>query len=109
MRPTVSTPSRLPSRPAPRPARLASRARLAYRPSYRGSHRPPDLATERLVLRDLQPGDAAAVAAGAGDRRVAAYLIDVPSPYPIALARRWVAHRIDWWTESRGVTFAVTL
>lgn len=73
------------------------------------SNRPPDLATERLVLRELRPGDAAAVAAGAGDRRVAAFLIQVPSPYPIALARRWVAHRIEWWAEGRGVTFAVTL
>lgn len=73
------------------------------------STRPPDLVTERLVLRDLRPSDAAAVAAGAGDRRVAAFLVQVPSPYPIALARRWVAHRIDWWDQGRGVTFAVTL
>jgi RimJ/RimL family protein N-acetyltransferase len=73
------------------------------------STRPPALATERLVLRELRPGDAAAVAAGAGDRRVAAFLIQVPSPYPIALARRWVVHRIEWWDQGRGVTLAVTL
>jgi RimJ/RimL family protein N-acetyltransferase len=73
------------------------------------SNRPPELATERLVLRELRPSDAALVAAGAGDRRVAAFLIQVPSPYPIALARRWVAHRIEWWDQGRGVTFAVTL
>ena len=72
------------------------------------SNRPPELATERLVLRELRPSDAAAVAAGAGDRRVAAFLIQVPSPYPIALARRWVAHRIEWWDQGRGVTLAVT-
>jgi ribosomal-protein-alanine N-acetyltransferase len=71
--------------------------------------RPPEVATPRLVLRDLRLADAAAVAAGAGDRRVAQYLIQVPSPYPIALARRWVAHRIEWWELGRGVTFAVTL
>jgi len=71
--------------------------------------RPPAIATARLVLRELQPSDAAAVAAGAGDRRVAQYLIQVPSPYPIALARRWVMHRIAWWELGRGVTFAVTL
>jgi RimJ/RimL family protein N-acetyltransferase len=70
--------------------------------------RPPELATPRLVLRELRPGDAAAVAAGAGDRRVAQYLIQVPSPYPIALARRWVMHRISWWDMGRGVTLAVT-
>lgn len=70
--------------------------------------RPPELVTERLVLRELVPRDAAAVASGAGDRRVAQYLIQVPSPYPIALARRWVMHRIEWWDAGRGVTFAVT-
>jgi RimJ/RimL family protein N-acetyltransferase len=71
--------------------------------------RPPDLITERLVLRELRVSDAASVAAGAGDMRVAQYLIQVPSPYPIALARRWVIHRIEWWDIGRGVTFAVTL
>jgi RimJ/RimL family protein N-acetyltransferase len=70
--------------------------------------RPPAVVTARLVLRDLRPSDATAVAAGAGDKRVAQYLIQVPSPYPIALARRWVMHRIDWWDLGRGVTFAVT-
>lgn len=71
--------------------------------------RPPQLATPRLVLRDLRLADAAAVVAGAGDPRVAQYLIQVPSPYPVALARRWVMHRLKWWEMGRGVTFAVTL
>jgi RimJ/RimL family protein N-acetyltransferase len=62
-----------------------------------------------LVLRDLRLADAAAVASGAGDRRVARYLIQVPSPYPIALARRWVTHRMEWWNLGRGVTFAIAL
>lgn len=69
--------------------------------------RPPEVTTTRLVLRELVPDDAAAVAAGAGDRRVAQYLIQVPSPYPVTLARRWVMHRIEWWEMGRGVTFAV--
>ncbi|HEU4726240.1 MAG TPA: GNAT family protein [Kofleriaceae bacterium] len=73
-----------------------------------GSARPPRLVTERLVLRELRPGDAEAVATGAGDRRVARFLIQVPSPYPVSLARRWVLHRIEWWELRRGVTFAVT-
>ena len=47
----------------------------------------PTLTTERLVLRPLRDADAAGVAAGAGDKRVAKYLIQVPSPYPITLAR----------------------
>ena len=75
--------------------------------SLSGPERLPELVTERLVLRELVPGDAPAVASGAGDRRVAQYLIAVPSPYPIALARRWVRHRIEWWEAGRGVTFAI--
>lgn len=71
--------------------------------------RPPELTTQRLVLRELRVTDAAAVAAGAGDKRVAQYLIQVPSPYPIALARRWVIHRTEWWDRGHGVTLAVTL
>jgi RimJ/RimL family protein N-acetyltransferase len=67
----------------------------------------PRLETERLVLRELVVADAAEVAAGAGDRRVARYLVAVPSPYPVALARRWVASRVDWWHAGRGVTLAI--
>lgn len=69
---------------------------------------PPVVATERLVLRQLRSDDALAVATGAGDRRVARFLIQVPSPYPIALARRWVLGRIAWWNQGRGVTLAIT-
>jgi RimJ/RimL family protein N-acetyltransferase len=68
----------------------------------------PTLVTERLALRELRLDDAAAVAEGAGDRRVAKYLLQVPTPYPVSLARRWVQGRIDWWDEARGVTLAVT-
>lgn len=68
----------------------------------------PTLFTERLSLRELRLDDAAAVAEGAGDKRVARFLIAVPTPYPIALARRWLQGRIDWWTEDRGVTLAIT-
>jgi [ribosomal protein S5]-alanine N-acetyltransferase len=71
------------------------------------SSRTPSLVTERLVLRELQLGDAAAIAAGAGDRKVARFLIQVPSPYPVALARRWLSARIEWWEGGRGVTFAI--
>ncbi|MBL0212395.1 MAG: GNAT family N-acetyltransferase [Myxococcales bacterium] len=68
----------------------------------------PTLVTERLTLRALRLDDAAAVADGAGDKRVARYLIAVPTPYPLALARRWLQGRIDWWAEDRGVTLAIT-
>ncbi len=70
--------------------------------------RAPQLDTERLVLRALDLDDAAAVAERAGDRRVARYLIAVPSPYPVSLASRWIMARIAWWPQSRGITLAIT-
>lgn len=70
--------------------------------------RPPILLTERLALRELQLDDAAAIAEGAGDRRVARYLLQVPTPYPVALARGWLTARVEWWARGRGVTLAIT-
>ena len=67
----------------------------------------PRLDTERLVLRELRLDDARAVAMRAGDRRVARYLIAVPSPYPVSLATRWLIARIAWWAQGRGVTLAI--
>ena len=70
--------------------------------------RPPLLVTPRLALRELRLDDARAVAVRAGDRRVARYLIAVPSPYPVSLAARLLAGRIAWWPQGRGVTLAIT-
>ena len=72
------------------------------------SDRPPSIETSRLVLRPLVLDDAPAVAERAGDRRVARYLIAVPSPYPVSLATRWISARIAWWHASRGLTLAIT-
>ncbi|CAN5891823.1 GNAT family N-acetyltransferase [soil metagenome] len=81
---------------------------LQRHPSAAVTRGAPTLATERLSLRALRLDDAPAVADGAGDPRVAKFLIQVPSPYPVALARRWVQARIDWWEEGRGLTLAIT-
>jgi [ribosomal protein S5]-alanine N-acetyltransferase len=70
--------------------------------------RAPRLVTDRLVLRELDLDDADAVAERAGDRRVARFLIAVPSPYPVSLAARWIMARIAWWPQQRGVTLAIT-
>jgi RimJ/RimL family protein N-acetyltransferase len=70
--------------------------------------RAPQLDTERLVLRGLDLADATSVAERAGDRRVARFLIAVPSPYPASLAARWIMARIAWWPQSRGLTLAIT-
>jgi ribosomal-protein-alanine N-acetyltransferase len=69
--------------------------------------RPPLLVTERLALRELRLDDARAVAERAGDKRVAQYLLAVPSPYPVALATRWIVGRLAWWGQGRGVTMAI--
>jgi RimJ/RimL family protein N-acetyltransferase len=68
----------------------------------------PALATERLALRELRIDDAHAIAMRAGDKRVARFLIAVPSPYPVALAARWITARIAWWAQGRGLTLAIT-
>jgi [ribosomal protein S5]-alanine N-acetyltransferase len=71
-------------------------------------HGAPTLVTERLTLRPLRMTDAPAVAERAGDRRVARYLLAVPSPYPVSLAARWIMARVAWWPQGRGLTLAIT-
>jgi RimJ/RimL family protein N-acetyltransferase len=78
----------------------------AAHPPDRAS-RPPLLATSRLVLRELAAADAPAIARGAGDPRVAQFLLAVPVPYPVALAQRWITARRAWWARGRGVTLAI--
>jgi RimJ/RimL family protein N-acetyltransferase len=68
----------------------------------------PEPVTARLALRGLSLDDAPVLAARAGDRRVARYLLDVPSPYPADLARAWLSARMAWWREGRGLTLAIT-
>ncbi|HSN28997.1 MAG TPA: GNAT family protein [Kofleriaceae bacterium] len=69
--------------------------------------RAPLLATEHLLLRELRADDARAIAVRAGDRKVARYLLAVPSPYPVSLAARWIAGRQTWWAQGRGVTLGI--
>jgi hypothetical protein len=69
--------------------------------------RPPLIVTDRLALRELRLTDSIAVAERAGDKRVARYLLAVPSPYPVSLATRWIAGRIAWWSQGRGLTLAI--
>lgn len=68
----------------------------------------PTLLSERLALRPLCRGDAYAIAEQAGDRRVARYLADVPSPFPVAMAMSWVTARLDRWARGGGPTYAIT-
>lgn len=67
----------------------------------------PTLQTERLGLRPLRATDAPAIAAQAGDRRVARNLADVPTPFPVELAAAWIAARVDRWARGGGPTYAI--
>lgn len=67
----------------------------------------PTLTTKRLVLRELCFEDSHSIAMRAGDREVARYLIAVPTPYPVALAARWITARVAWWAQGRGLTLAI--
>ncbi len=69
----------------------------------------PLLRTQRLLLRGLRPSDAPAVAEGSGDIRVAKFLSDVPTPYPVELAAQWIMRRIERGAIGRGPTLAITL
>lgn len=68
----------------------------------------PTIATPRLVLRPLAPGDAAPLRAYASDWHIARMLIGMPHPYPDGEAERFIASFVhEDPTETRRV-FAVT-
>jgi [ribosomal protein S5]-alanine N-acetyltransferase len=69
----------------------------------------PTLQTQRLVLRGVKPSDAQAIAEGSGDSRVAHFLTDVPTPYPVALAAQWAMRRMERGANGQGPTLAITL
>lgn len=78
------------------------------RPGIPPARELPTLTTARLVLRPLVAGDTARIAELAGDPAVAQRLDRVPTPFPIALAARWIARRNLRWRERRGLTLAIT-
>lgn len=51
----------------------------------------PEVRSDRLVLRALQPGDAPAMAAAAGDRRVAEGTRSIPHPLPPGAEEGFIA------------------
>ena len=52
------------------------------------------IATQRLSLRPFRRADAPAIAALAGDPRVARMLVDIPLPFDEAAARRWLGRSL---------------
>ena len=70
---------------------------------------PPDLRTERLLLRPFRLADAPRVRELAGDRRIAATTLNIPHPYEAGMAEQWIQGHPEAFEKGRGVTFAVVL
>jgi 8-oxo-dGTP diphosphatase len=64
--------------------------------------------TERLLLRPLEPDDAAAVRPLVGDWEVARFLPHVPYPYGPEAAEEWINHTRRGLAVGSEVTLAVT-
>ncbi len=67
----------------------------------------PTLATQRLRLRPLEPGDAAIIQNAAGARQIADTMISLPHPYPVGEAERYVAKQRVEQEVGHSVTFTV--
>lgn len=70
---------------------------------------PPTLDTDRLLLRPLEPADAARVRELAGDRRVALNTLHIPHPYEEGMAEAWIADQAERCRRGAAVTLAVCL
>ena len=68
----------------------------------------PILETERLWLRLLETGDAAAITQYASDRRVAATTLNIPHPYSIDMAHQFITGTRQAAAAGDGFTFAMT-
>lgn len=66
------------------------------------------LETERLVLRPLAPGDAAAIVRLAGDWRVAAPIATIPHPYSPDMAREFIRGAQQKARQGSEFAFALT-
>ncbi len=77
----------------------------AFAPSQSSAFAP--LATERLVLRRLDPADAPLVQAYAGDERIALWTARIPHPYPDGAAATWIAETHAQMARAEGWQLAV--
>ena len=68
------------------------------------NHRPPELTTDRLLLRPLRPSDADRLVALAGAFEVARMTARIAHPYGHADAMWWIDHG-----QRQGHHFAITL
>ena len=68
----------------------------------------PTVKTERLVLRPLARGDAAAVRALGDERRVAEMTL-LPHPFGEEDTQRWIEKRMEWAAKGRSRPFSMLL
>jgi RimJ/RimL family protein N-acetyltransferase len=68
----------------------------------------PTLTTDRLTLRPFALDDAWDVERLAGRREVADTTLNIPHPYPVGAATRWIEAHALAWENGTNATFAIT-
>jgi ribosomal-protein-alanine N-acetyltransferase len=66
------------------------------------------LESERLVLRPFEPGDAQSLHLAANVREIADTMVNLPHPYPLDLAHRWISYIRKCMEDGAAYEFAVT-
>ena len=67
----------------------------------------PSITTQRLLLRPFVFADAARVAELAGDPLIADTTLNIPHPYTVSEAKRWIKRHTALWYEGRGLEYAI--
>ncbi|HEY3747489.1 MAG TPA: GNAT family N-acetyltransferase [Gemmatimonadaceae bacterium] len=67
----------------------------------------PTLITTRLTLRPFVLEDAWDVERLAGMREIADTTLNIPHPYPVGAATRWIETHAPAWAAGTGVTYAI--
>ncbi len=70
---------------------------------------PPDLVTDRLLLRPFTMADARRVQRMAGDRAIASVTLNIPHPYEDGLAEDWIGSHPEKHQSGESAVFAITL
>jgi ribosomal-protein-alanine N-acetyltransferase len=74
-----------------------------------GPIRPREIRTERLLLRQLTPDDAADLARAIDHELIDRTTLKIPHPYTLADAHEWIGSQSDRLRDGTGVNFAIIL